>query len=230
MDFYPLKSDFIDIHSHHTEREEGVFRIQNVFSSDFGDIPSDRPISIGLHPWHLSPQSIQDLPEVMKQALSFPNVMAIGEAGIDKVIRKTVEEQLPVFRKQIELAAKYRKPLIIHCVKAFPELLVLRKEFAESGTWIVHGFNANDAIARECVEAGIFISLSQRLFRNPEKAREIANVVPLSMIFAETDDDPMPIREVYAAISGLYGISLSELKTKIHENYIASMGSGGAIG
>ncbi len=219
MVFLPEHSDFIDIHSHHTEREEGVFRIQNVFTSDFPDIPADRPISIGLHPWHLSPESIEALPVIFDQVLSSPNVLAVGEAGLDQVIKISLENQLPVFRKQIEFSIEYSKPLIIHCVKAIPELIKLRKEYKDAKGWIVHGFNANETLAAECVEAGICISLSQRLFRNPEKALKIVKQVPLSMAFAETDDDSMSIMEVYDTISQFYEISVTDVKNWIFLNY-----------
>jgi len=219
MKFFPKSTDFIDIHSHHFVREDGVFRISNVFSSDFPKIPADLPLSIGLHPWHLNKQSILELPDVLNQALNLPNILAVGEAGLDQVIKKPIDEQLPVFRSHIEFSIRYKKPLIIHCVKAFPELLKLRREYRKSTAWIVHGFNSNEDNAAECVEAGIYISLSQRLFRNPEKAGKITATVPLSMVFAETDDDTMSIREVYDHISHFYGVSLSEVKRNIYENF-----------
>jgi TatD DNase family protein len=219
MKFFPKSTDFIDIHSHRYVQEDGVFRISNVFTSDFPKIPADLPLSIGLHPWYLNEQSIHELPDVLNQVLKLPNILAVGEAGLDRVIKKPVEEQLPVFRRQIEFSTSYQKPLIIHCVKAFPELLKLRKEYKEPAAWIVHGFNASKDVAAECVEAGIYISLSQRLFRNPEKARKITGVVPLSMIFAETDDETMSIQEVYDLISQFYGVSLTEVKRNIYENF-----------
>ncbi len=219
MIFFPKTTDFIDIHSHSFEQEKGVFRIHNVFSTDFSKIPADLPLSIGLHPWHLTAQSTQELPEVLDQALTLQNILAIGEAGLDRIIKSPLEEQLPVFRKQIEYSIDYRKPLIIHCVKAFSEILALRKEYKSATAWIVHGFNGSEELATECVEAGIYISLSQRLFRNPEKARKITGIVPLSWVFAETDDDTMSIREVYGLTSQFYGVSLSEVKRNIFENF-----------
>jgi TatD DNase family protein len=220
MKLLPEETDFIDIHSHHTESEEGIFRIYNVFSSDFPQISKDRPVSIGLHPWHLSEKAILDLPAVMKQSLKLKNVLAIGEAGLDKIIKTPIRDQLAVFRTQIEAGIEHNKPLIIHCVKAFPELLNLRKEYRDVTPWIIHGFNANQTVASECIKMGIFISLSQRLFRNPEKALKIVNAVPLSMVFTETDDGTLPIREVYDSIANLYGKSLSELKREIYINFI----------
>jgi TatD DNase family protein len=219
MTYSPKITDFIDIHSHHPKSEKGVFRILNVFTSDFPGIPTDRQISIGLHPWHLTKESIGELPGILKQAASAENVLAFGEAGLDIVIKTPIEHQLIVFRTQIELSIEFKKPLVIHCVKAFPELLNLKKEYRNSTPWIIHGFNASQAIAEECIKIGIFISLSQRLFRNPEKAQKVVKAVPLSMVFAETDDDSMPIQEVYKSISNLYDLSELELKNIIFKNF-----------
>jgi TatD DNase family protein len=219
MVYFPKNTDFIDIHSHHPESEEGVFRIHNIFSSDYPRIPTDRPISIGLHPWHLSEKAIQEMPDAIRKTITFDNTVAIGEAGLDRIIQTPAEQQLDAFRTQVEISIENKMPLIIHCVKAFPELVNLRKEFKNATPWIIHGFNANQTLAAECVSFGIYISLSWRLFRNPEKAQKITAVVPLSMIFAETDEDPQPIQDIYQTIGSLYSVSQDELKRVILENF-----------
>jgi len=219
MTFFPKETDFIDIHSHQTELGEGVFRIHNVFTSGFSNIRTDAPVSIGLHPWHISNDSIIELADVIKKAASLDNLMAVGEAGLDRMINTPVEQQMSVFRTQIELSIELNKPLIIHCVRAFPELFGLRKEYTKATSWIVHGFSASPAIAAECVKKGIYISLSQRLFRNPDKALKVARAVPISMVFAETDEDPLPVTEIYNIIAGYYGLSLSAVKGVLFDNF-----------
>jgi TatD DNase family protein len=219
LTYSPKITDYIDIHSHSSDREEGVFRVQNIFTSDFPEIPTNRPISIGLHPWHLTKESISEMSGILKQAAAAENVLAFGEAGLDKIIKTPIEQQLAVFRTQIELSTEFNKPLVIHCVKAFPELLNLRKEYRNSTPWIIHGFNGNREMAAEFVKMGIFISLSQRLFRNPDKAQNIIKVVPLSMVFAETDDDSVSIRKIYNTISNFYGESLLEINGSIYKNF-----------
>jgi TatD DNase family protein len=223
MKLIPKTTDFIDIHSHHAEAEEGVFRIYNVFASDFPKFSSDRPISVGLHPWNLTVETSHDLSLILdgetSHDLSLQNILAVGEAGLDRIIQTPMDIQIKAFRTQIDLSIEYKKPLIIHCVKAFPELSELRKEYRNATPWIIHGFNANQTIAAECVKMGIYISLSSRLFRNPEKTAQIAKVIPVSMIFAETDDDIVPIHEIYQTISGLYNLSLQKIKETILENF-----------
>lgn len=219
MNIFPDSSDFIDIHSHNPEQRPGIFRIQNVFTSDFPEFPADRPVSIGLHPWHINDESVAMLDEVMQQIQRLPNLLAIGESGLDGVIKIPMNLQIEIFRKQIEISRELKKPLIIHCVKGYHELFKLKMFYPGTPSWIVHGFNASPEIASECIKLGIYISLSQRLFRNPDKAGKIVASVPLSMIFAETDDDPLEIEKVYEAVAGAYSLRSDALKSIILENY-----------
>jgi TatD DNase family protein len=225
MGNFPTESAFIDIHSHNQKQEEGVYRVYNVFSTDYPNVPLEIPISIGLHPWHITEKSVLDLPEVLKNVGSLNNLLAFGETGLDSLVTTPMETQISVFRIHIECGIEFNKPLIIHCVKAFPELLALKKEYRNATPWIIHGFNANQTIATECVKSGIYISLSQRLFRNPEKAQKIVRTVPLSMVFAETDEDNMSVQDVYAAISGFYELSISEMRGRIFRNFFEVCGS-----
>jgi len=216
---FPKFDNFIDIHSHKPEEEEGVFRVFNAFSSDYPQVPSGKPISIGLHPWHISEEEISRLPAVLKKGVNLHNMLAFGETGMDSIIKTPLNEQINIFRTHIEAGIQYNKPLIIHCVKAFPELLSLRKEYPKATPWIIHGFNSNQTVAAECINMGIYISLSQRLFRNAEKAKQIISQVPLSSIFAETDDDAGSISEVYETAADLYGKSVGEIKEHILKNF-----------
>ena len=218
MKLLPRSTDFIDVHSHHKEVQEGVFRIHNIFSSEY-DSASRNPVSVGLHPWHLSGDAVSRLQLVLELALRRDNVLAAGETGLDKLIKTTFEEQMHVFRIHVEESIRCRKPLIIHCVKAFPELLNMRREYPLATPWIIHGFNSNQTIAAECVKMGIYISFSRRLLRNPEKAAKVRNQIPITFVFAETDEDEMGIDEVYAGIADLYNLDLSELKHHIFANF-----------
>lgn len=215
----PSPACFIDIHSHKRESEEGVFRVFNVFSSVFPDVPKDMAMSIGLHPWHLSPEAIENMPDVIRKALQLKNVLAIGETGLDKVIKTSLEIQTEVFKKQIELSIEFNKPLIIHCVRAFSELFELRRIYKQSPAWILHGFNADKSVALECIRHGIYISVGIRLLRNKERTSEILKHVPASMIFAETDDHSADIREIYQIIAEKCGISVELLKQTVYSNY-----------
>jgi TatD DNase family protein len=219
MNYLPLSTDYIDIHSHNSDGGENIFRIYNFLTTEYPFIPENKLISVGLHPWHISEEAEDQLKDIFNTILDSKYLLAIGETGIDKVIKTSVEKQVKVFRKHIELSKLSGKPLIIHCVKAYQELFAIKREYPDSPPWIIHGFNAGGQVAAECVKNGIYISLSRRLFVNPDKAREISGVVPLSMIFAETDEDDTPIHEIYRTTSLLYNLSISELKEVFYQNF-----------
>ncbi|MCB8995098.1 MAG: TatD family hydrolase [Bacteroidales bacterium] len=219
MKLFPSEDDFIDIHSHHSEKEANVFRILNVFTSDFPDIPIDGPVSIGLHPWQITEKDNGEVSEVFSKLSGLENLMAIGEAGLDRAIKYSFNIQEEVFRKQIEISIQFNKPMIIHCVKAFPELIRIRREYPRATPWIIHGFNSSQRVAADCIQNGMYISLSHRLFRNEEKAEEICKAVPPDKIFAETDDDPEPITRIYEQTARLYKTNVSEIKKEIYNNF-----------
>lgn len=221
MDPTPQYIPFIDIHSHLTSDHPGVFRIFNLFLQDFDPVSSlPEVFSCGLHPWHI--QQCRDLDSFhikLEDALQQPGMIALGEAGLDKIIKVSMELQSDIFRKQVLLSEKYRKPMIIHCVRAFPELLAIRNETEASQPWILHGFNSNAEMALDLVKKGIYISAGMRLLKNPEKFRDVVQRIPSEFLFVETDDDETDISFIYQDIASQSGIQTDELKEIIYQNF-----------
>ena len=141
-----LKHLFFDIHSHQKEHSDKVWRLFNItFPKENIDIlcTSEQAFSVGLHPWFLEEKYYQRQIEIIEQAAQNKNVWAIGETGLDKAIHIDFLWQIEVFRKHIAISEKLQKPLIIHCVKAYNEVLSLRKQLQPSQNWLIHGFRAN---------------------------------------------------------------------------------------
>ena len=110
---------YINIHTHHLSKENGVFLFNNRFAFDT-EIYKDSFFSIGIHPWDSDLQfSLAEFEGIIQH----DNCLAIGECGLDKVIEIDLELQKKVFISQLDLAVKFKKPVIIHCVKAFDELI-----------------------------------------------------------------------------------------------------------
>lgn len=216
----PQKTDYIDIHSHHLNQEEGVFRIYNQFLNDEDDISSSTAISLGLHPWHIDQFDRIDLMEEVLEKVSTGSVLLIGETGLDKNISTSFEQQREIFEKHILVSEKYSKPLIIHCVKAHQELLEMRQEFNPKQAWIIHGFDSSPQLAAELVGKGIYLSIGERLLRKPEKSRNVLANIPLSKLFIESDEDKKSIQELYMNVSRIYQIDEEKLRTSIFENFV----------
>lgn len=157
----PPLSHFSDIHSHDTSR-----------ATDGSTIVSQRPgatihpdgwYSVGIHPWDTSdPVTLSTLRSLCIDAQS-PRVIAIGEAGIDRLRGGDLDTQLRLFRLHARLARKLHKPLIIHCVRAYDLLLAeARRLHPQPGEWIIHGFRGNPILAAQLLRAGIDISLGEK--------------------------------------------------------------------
>lgn len=170
--------------------------------------------SVSLHPWTLTLEKLNQAVDFISQNHSEKYFIAIGECGLDKVCDTPFELQAKAFRHIIELSEKYEKPLIIHCVKAFDELISFKKEFHSKQTWIIHGFRGNPTQAQQLIQQGFCLSFGSK--HNIETIK----TVPLGAIFAETDDSDSSIEEVYRLISFELNISTNMLSRQIQDNAV----------
>lgn len=176
-------SEFKDIHTH--DRHAGADAVINLYAGETPDDP-ERFYSIGIHPWHtadLSDAQVDGLIASMRSAIeTYPNIVAVGEAGIDRLRGADPGRQEEIFLRQAELSREYGLPLIIHAVKSYDRLIALRRRLKPSQRWIIHGLRSKPEVARMLLDAGFDLSFG-RLFN---AATLIA--VPVSRRFAETDE------------------------------------------
>lgn len=204
---------YYDIHTHqlpvHPEDRAIVNTIVGTITGDSKESPLQ---SCGIHPGY-----IQDAPEQLVELRKWattPNVVAIGEAGFDKRAKASMEMQQEVFLAQARLAEEVRKPLIIHCVKAWDELLAARKTILPSVPWLIHGFRGNELLAAQLIRQGLLLSFGAHY---NEKALQLAWT---GTIFAETDDQPVDIRTIYHHIALSLNQPVETVALKIQENIL----------
>ena len=167
--------------------------------------------TVGIHPWHAENA---DLAEVERLA---PSVDAIGEIGLDFACDVPKEVQMAVFRAQLAIAEREEKAVVLHCVKAFEEVMKIVLEYRLKAV-IFHGFIGSVEQAQRAVQQGFCLSFGERTFRSP-KTIEALRSTPLSLLFIETDESTTPIEEIYEKIAELRGIPTTELITAIEENF-----------
>lgn len=136
--------------------------------------------SAGIHPWDAANVSQSDFEALLIDARC-PDIVAIGECGIDRLRGPEEAIQRSVLIPQLEIAESVGKPVIIHCVRATDAILALRRSMRPSVDWIVHGFRGKPETALQLARAGIFISLGERF--NPG----VPAAVGQEMIVHETD-------------------------------------------
>lgn len=148
----------------------------------------------------------------LEELVRHPQVLAVGEAGLDKLADAPMDLQVEVFRCQACLAEEVGKPLVIHLVKAVDELLKVKRDLRPSNPWIIHGFRGKAALAEEYLKHGFYLSFG-------EKYREVALCrVPADRLFIETDESEVSIGELYARAAEVRGISPEELGETLRRN------------
>lgn len=210
---------FLDIHTHKTEQEQGVISIQSLSlnESTFLAMPKTKPISIGIHPWY---GKLEDLPKNMKYLNVLArqdNVKLIGECGLDKLKGETIESQLQMLEAQITLAEALRKPLILHCVKAFDELIALKNRLHPKVPMVIHGFNKKHEMGQQLVNQGFYLSFGAAVLKSEEGASALEKID--HPFFLETDEAEVDIKEIYTKVAEIKKITVDQLKDIIFANW-----------
>lgn len=199
----------IDIHTHHLDA--GPEAVISVEPSAF--VPqSGRLYSVGHHPWSTVPPSL----DALEAVASHSQVVAIGETGIDALRGASIAEQEQLFAQHIALAQQHGKPVIAHMVRTSQQLVKVWRRMQPSGiSLVIHGMRGNANVARTLIEAGCYLSFGEHF--NPDALR----ATPLNRIFAETDESPMPIAHIVAAMAQALGVTTERLTAQLAENYLS---------
>ncbi len=181
-------------------------------------MPVSEPFSCGVHPWDANSTNVNKL---LIQIDKCSGLSAIGECGFDKFRGGSFEMQEHVFRYQVELSEKMHKPLIIHCVGYFNELITLNKQWQPTQKWIVHGFSGHPNLAVQLINCGIYLSFGMALANPLAKAAASIKMVPLDRIFLETDEASCSIQEVYELAASFRNEPIEIIKSSIYNSYIS---------
>lgn len=210
---------YIDIHRHSMDNGEADLILRNAFHNEDINQIHGKYFSIGLHPWHVNKCTLEDDLILVKNSSQSQKVIAIGEAGLDKSIEVPYNIQLDAFTEQIEIAKNRNLPVIIHCVRAYNELISIRKNSGHKQPWMIHWFNASTEIALDLIRKDCYLSFGNILFKENTKGYKAFQKIPLDRIFLETDDVNISILEIYDKAAELRKIPLKTLKIQITENF-----------
>jgi TatD DNase family protein len=210
---------YIDIHTHTYYSDPETTLVLNIFPNELDKLEHTDYCSIGLHPWHVEEDTWETQVSRVKSAARNKKVLAVGETGLDKKTDRPFETQQLAFLAQLVIAESEKKPLILHCVRSYSEMLSYRKRSDLSIPWIFHWFNADSHIAEALIRKNCYLSFGHMLFREESKAFRIFNTIPLDRVFFETDDAGFSIGEIYAQAAGLRNIKVSGLKSRILDNF-----------
>ena len=119
--------------------------------------------SVGIHPWNVGVCSVRDLLTVRAIAAAH-DVVAIGEVGLDtsKGSPDDLSRQIEVLKDHVEVSETLGKPLILHIVRRFPEIIRLKKELKPKQRWIIHGFRGKPELVKELLRHGFYLSFGRK--------------------------------------------------------------------
>ncbi len=217
---------FFDIHTHNNKPNKNIDKIVNIFPDNSSSIiiKSNLKYSIGIHPCYIQKNILEIELEKVAALSKEDNISAIGEIGLDRLSKTPLDIQSSVFIKQLKIAKESKKPIIIHCVRCYSELLNIRKEFSDL-KWIIHGFRGKQELAQQLLDNNIYLSFGQAAISPAPSLYKTIRKVPLNRIFLETDESKLNIADIYEKVSEIKEINIDSLsnavnlnRTKVFEN------------
>ena len=211
---------FINLHTHQFLNLSDVIAVVNQYPWEFNNsIPN---YSIGIHPWYIDENRLELDLNTISEKLQLSDCLALGECGLDKRIETPMELQTVVFKRQLELVKQTDKPIILHCVAAFDEVIAIKKELKVENPMIIHGFSKNKQVANSLLKNGFYLSFGKYLLRSRNIGTELEKVfkfAPENKILLETDTVEESIYEVYEKAAVIRGISVEKMKAIVFQNY-----------
>jgi len=212
----------INLHTHRTD-ETGNIQILNVFAQDLPPTETGCFFSVGLHPWHIAKVNPEECFQAIDRVAEQKNMLAIGECGLDRSVDVIFARQELYFKQQVQLADKHRKPLIIHCVRAYSDLQKHKKENKSGLPWIIHGYFGNLETTLSLIKHNFYFSVGEQLLKDESK-HTIFRSIPFDRLFLETDDREISIAEIYSLAAHILKIDEIELAQIVVNNFKAIFG------
>jgi len=206
----------IDIHTHKAIPDSTYVHILSLYK-DLTNASVSGHCSIGIHPCYLDHYD-HNLALLAKLA-TLDNVLAIGECGLDTVCNKNEQLQKEVFKEQVLLADAVKKPLIIHCVRAFDNLLRIMAGLGPGIPAVIHGYNKKSDIANRLLDAGMYLSFGAAIMNGSSPAAEVLANMPADRFFLETDDANTTINEIYEHAARIRKIDPETLILQLQHNF-----------
>ncbi len=186
-------------------------------------------LSAGYHPSMASSVTEDDY-NFLEKCLMNDRVVAVGEIGLDYHYGKEdMEEQKELFRRQLDLAKKYNKPVVIHTRDAFLDTYNILREYNLSG--VIHCFSGSLEVAKQYLDLGYYLGIGGVVTFKNSKLKDVIKEIGLGRVVFETDspylspirgekNEPGNVKLVCEFISDLLGLSFDEVANITSNNVI----------
>lgn len=211
-----MEPDWVNIHTH--QPGHGI----NIVDPCLGKVrmPEDGQVyfSAGIHPMYIGEDAGVRLAEV-EAAAAAGRIVAVGEAGLDRNYLIAMDVQEEWFERQAGIAGYYDLPLIIHGVRAIPEVISVRKRGNWRNAWIIHGFNNRQEVLQDLLRHDFYISAGRQVMDETSHISSLLPEIPADRLFVETDNSGFMIEEIYRKTAIRRGVSIDELKACVYDNF-----------
>lgn len=196
------------------QSNEEVIKLINNYSNIYG--------TLGIHPEDVENYNEKDLYFIEKN-LSNKKILAIGEIGLDYYYTKeNKEEQIKLFERQLAIAEKYNKPVVIHSREATQDTIDTLKKYKVNG--VIHSFSGSLEVAKIYIKMGFLIGVNGVITFKNSKVKDVIKELGLENIILETDspyltphpyrgtqNSPKYILNIAEFIADLYSVDLEKL-------------------
>ena len=209
---------FVNIHTHFFLEKGHKGLINQPLQNSFVPVKG-LYYSVGLHPWSID--KIKDTAWIkrLKELSDHPQVVGIGECGLDRSITTSIDLQKKFFISQLEIAEEKKLPVIIHAVHTYSDLLEINKKQHSSVPWILHGYKGNSETTKQLLRRNFYFSFGESLLKDQAKLNNSLLKIPLKKMFFETDESSVPIESIYTFASNLLNKNLEELNKIVLNNF-----------
>ena len=185
--------------------------------------PPNAVLFHGTHPWYLDGFDADQL----KADLSADPSAGVGEIGLDRLKDRTISTRMrQIFEAQLEIAAEFGRPVVLHGAKCWGEVVKACRPYAgRIPAFLFHGFSRSDGLIPDIVALNGYISVGPSLLNgHAVNYRALAKRIPLDRLLVESDRTPenatsVPsVDEVAALLAGLRAMTLDALTATLEAN------------
>lgn len=214
----------IDCHTHRAAPyREGIICLDTSRESPAAlSLLPGQAYSAGPHPWTLDHSTLRGAIDRTAALAASPQVLAIGETGLDPLRGTLMATQLTALRAMASLAHELCKPLVIHTVRTLQEVVSLHRSFAPTVPWVLHAFRGRPSHLAMLPAEGFMLSFGPQF--NPDTLAKALSSSP-SLLLAETDDSGAAIEEVIRSMARHLPLSAEALASLIAVNTARTFGT-----
>jgi len=207
---------WINVHTH-GENQEEILSVRQIDLSAIHPNTCNEAgfFSVGLHPWFINADTLEDDIKVVKELATNKNVLAVGESGLDRVCDTPMPLQEQAFEMMISLSESLQKPLIIHAVRTHAEIIDWKKKFRPKQYWILHGFNKNFNVAQSLLEQNMLLSFGIDVMKEDSQSAQVLKEIPNDKFFLENDKKDKDMKLLYEAAAKIRKVHVEELKLQV---------------